>query len=139
VKSTDIIYTDSIRDIDWHALKARLREDDFDNGRSADQLRESFANSYAVCFARCDGAVIGKGRVLSDGVCNAYLVDLWTHTPHRHHGIAREIVRRLSEKLQGQHISLQADADVAGFYRKLGFVDQPHGLSRVVGKWLTRR
>jgi len=139
VKSSDIVYTDSIADIDWHTLTTRLREDDFDNGRTPVQLRESFANSYAVCFALCDGAVIGKGRVLSDGVCNAYLVDLWTHTPLRHRGIAREIVRRLSEKLQGQHIYLQADADVADFYRKLGFVDQPQGLSRVVGKWLTPR
>ena len=135
----DITFSNSNDNVDWSALKRILAEDDFDNGRSPEQLRESFHNSFAVCFARHAGQIVGTARVLSDGVCNAYLVDVWTHTPHRKHGIAREMIRRLCDKLEGQHIYLQADADVADVYRKLGFIDQPAGLSRVVGAWLKNR
>ena len=136
--ASDILYTDSIANIDWLELKRRLADDHFDNGRTPEQLRESCANSYAVSFAWHEGKVIGTARVLSDGVCNAYLVDVWTYTPFRKRGIAREMIRRLSARLEGQHVYLQADEDIADVYRRMGFRDQPQGLSRVVGKWLNR-
>jgi predicted GNAT family acetyltransferase len=131
-----ITYKRDLDGIDWQGLKALLTADDFDNGRTAEQLRLSFANSFAVCFAMLDDQIIGKARVLSDGVCNAYMVDVWTHTPHRRQGIASEMILRLTGELQGQHVYLQADADVVPFYRKLGFGEQPCGLALVVGHWL---
>ena len=81
--------------------------------------------------------MIGKGRVLSDGVCNAYLVDLWTFTPYRRRGVAREIVRRLTERLAGQHAALFTD-EAPEFYRRLGFVERGVTFERVVGRWLNR-
>ncbi len=68
----EIEYTSDLSGVDWPALKATLAEDRFDNGRTPDQLRRSFENSYAVCLAVAGGRVVGKARVLSDGVCNAY-------------------------------------------------------------------
>jgi predicted GNAT family acetyltransferase len=132
----DITYTSDLAGIDWQELTTSLTADDFDNGRTPQQLRISFENSYAVCFAWADGRVIGKARALSDGVCNAYVVDVWTHSDFRRQGIASEMMRRLMQRLEGQHIYLQADEDVLGFYANLGFKEQPSGLSRVVGQWL---
>ena len=134
-----VTYQRDLDGIDWQALKAVLVEDDFDNGRTPEQLRESFANSFAVCFAILEARVVGKARVLSDGVCNAYMVDVWTHSPHRRQGIASEMIRRLLHDLPGQHVYLQADDDVLPFYDDLGFKTQPNGLSRVVGRWLQGR
>jgi len=131
-----ITYTENLDGIDWEALKTRLRDDDFDNGRTPAQLERSFANSQAVCFAWANGQVIGKARLLSDGVCNAYLVDVWTYGPYRRQGIAREIIRRLLRAIPGQHIYFQADDALVPFYEKLGFRKEPHGFSRVVGSWL---
>jgi ribosomal protein S18 acetylase RimI-like enzyme len=74
--------------------------------------------------------------VLSDGVCNAYLVDVWTQTRFRRRGIAKEMINRLCVGLAGQHVYLQADPDIADFYRRVGFAEQPLGMSRVVGRWL---
>jgi predicted GNAT family acetyltransferase len=133
---TEISYTSSPDGIDWHALKAALKADNFDNGRTPEQLERSFANSHSCCFAWAGGRIIGKARVLSDGVCNAYLVDVWTLTAYRHRGIATEMIRRLLAGLPGQHVYLQADEDVLAFYHQLGFQAQPHGLSLVVGRWL---
>ncbi len=131
-----ITYTRTLDEVNWNTLKADLRADDFDNGRTAEQLRRSFENSAAICFAWSDGRVIGKARVLSDGVCNAYLVDVWTLSAYRHRGVATQMLRLLMQDLPGQHIYLQADEDVIPFYKRLGFREQPHGLSLVVGRWL---
>src|SRR5579871_1460225 len=119
--NVNITYTDNLDGVDWEALKTRLHDDHFDNGRTAEQLQCSFANSQAVCFAWANGQLIGKARLLSDGVCNAYLVDVWTYSPYRHQGVAREMIGRLLRTIPGQHIYLQADEDLVPFYEKLGF------------------
>ena len=123
--------------IDWPQLKSALAADRFDNGRSAEELQRSFANSFACVIAWLDGRVIGTARALSDGVCNAYVVDVWTHSAHRRRGIARAMMQQLLARLHGQHVYLFSD-DSADFYRRVGFSEQPVGLGQVVGKWLNR-
>ena len=125
----------SLEGIDWAQVKADLAADDFDNGRSPDALRRSFERSQAVAIARDGGRVVGTARALSDGVCNAYVVDVWTHSGYRRRGIATEMVRRLVEALPGQHVGLQTD-DAQALYRSLGFRPQPEFLSLVSGRWL---
>jgi GNAT superfamily N-acetyltransferase len=137
--NNEITYTRTLEAVNWVQLKDQLVADMFDNGRTPEQLRRSFVNSAQTCFALLDEQVVGTGRVLSDGVCNAYLVDLWTYSPFRHQGIATEIVRLLCADLPGQHVYLQADEDLLPFYEKLGFQSQPHGISKVVGRWLDGR
>jgi len=41
----------------------------------------------------------------------------------------------LLAKLKKQHVYLFTD-DVPDFYRKIGFTEQPIGMSKVVGRWL---
>jgi ribosomal protein S18 acetylase RimI-like enzyme len=134
--SAAIYFSTEFADVDWHELKAVLAADRFDNGRSAQQLRLSFENSHSCCFAFAQQRIIGTARVLSDGVCNAYLVDVWTLSSFRRCGIAREMIQRLCSGLGGQHIYLQADDDNIEFYRRLGFKEQPSGMSMVIGRWL---
>jgi GNAT superfamily N-acetyltransferase len=121
--------------VDWTQAKADLVSDSFDNGRSPDALRRSFEQSPHTAFAWLDGRLVGMARMLSDGVCNAYLVDVWTHSSVRRLGIATAMVSRLKEEVPGQHIGLQT-GDAEHFYAGLGFRRQPHFLSLVVGHWL---
>ena len=79
-----INYKTNLTYVDWIEMKKTLHEDAFDNGRSPEQLKKSFENSYATCIAYADNYIIGTARVLSDGVCNAYIVDVWTLTAYRH-------------------------------------------------------
>ncbi len=133
----DITFSQTTDGIDWARLKDDLLADDFDNGRTPDELRRSFENSAVVAFARLDGRIIGKARALSDGVCNAYVVDVWTHSDYRRRGIASRLMRLLEEQLDGQHIYLFTD-DAEAFYRSLGYRPQGIGMSVVVGRWLKR-
>jgi predicted GNAT family acetyltransferase len=130
-----IILDASFDDIDWGEVKSDLAADDFDNGRSPEALKSSFVYSQHVVFARDGARLVGMARLLSDGVCNAYLLDVWTASSHRRQGIATRMVRRLAEQVPGQHIGLQTDVAV-DFYDELGFRPQPEFMSLVVGNWL---
>jgi ribosomal protein S18 acetylase RimI-like enzyme len=130
-----ITLDDSFTGIDWNEVKEDLGSDDFDNGRSAEALRLSFARSQHVVFAREGARVVGMARLLSDGVSNAYLLDVWTASSHRRQGIGSRMVSLLVDRVPGQHIGLQTD-DAADFYAELGFGPQPAFMSLVVGNWL---
>lgn len=131
----NIAYTSDHERIDWQTLRRDLIDDDFHNGRTAKQLRLSFRNSQVVVYALDDGRCIGTARALSDGVCNAYVVDVWTASTHRHRGIASEMMNRVIDACPGQHIYLFTD-DAVPFYTQLGFVERPVGLEIVSGAWL---
>lgn len=121
--------------IDWEAMRQTLIRDDFDNQRTTHQYQLSFENSTLVVFALDGDQVIGTVRVLSDGVCNAYIVDVWTYTPYRRQGIATRMMEIALAKLTGQHVYLFTDSAPA-LYEKLGFRPQPEGMGMVVGEWL---
>jgi len=135
---SEVTYQTQIADVNWIELKTTLREDAFDNGRSPEQLRASFENSYAACIACIDHCIVGTARVLSDGVCNAYLVDVWVLSAYRRQGIASTMIQRLLSRLEGQHVYLFTD-DCLDLYAKLGFVQQPLGMGQVIGQWLVNK
>ena len=132
-----IEYRTELGGVDWAQLKATLVADDFDNGRTPEELRESFERSHAAVVAHDGERIVGTARALSDGVCNAYIVDVWTLSAYRRRGVAREMIRLLEARLEGQHVYLFSE-DAAGFYERLGYAEQPVGLSKVVGRWLRR-
>ncbi len=132
---TEIFYKMDLEGVDWGEMKATLHQDHFDNGRSPEQLKVSFENSYAACIAMAENHIIGTVRVLSDGVCNAYIVDVWTLSGFRHRGIASMMVKRILARLDGQHVYLFTD-DAKAFYASLGFEEQGIGMGKVMGDWL---
>ena len=132
---TVITYKDDPDGVDWAGMKEALSEDDFDNGRTSAQLETSFKNSAHICLAYAEGRLVGTARALSDGVCNGYIVDVWTLSAYRRQGIASAMMRRLLGRMPGQHVYLFSD-DAADFYKKVGFVERPVGLEVVVGRWL---
>jgi ribosomal protein S18 acetylase RimI-like enzyme len=126
----------SSENLDWEKAKADLLADGFDNGRSPASLERSFSASAHVAYAWHGSDLVGMGRLLSDGVCNAYLVDVWTHSLHRRRGIGSALVEYLVARVPGQHVGLQSEEENLEFYTKLGFTKQPHFLARVSGEWL---
>ena len=130
-----VVIRETLDGVDWARAKADLRADDFDNGRSPEALRRSFEQSQHVAIAHDGDRVVGMARLLSDGVCNAYLIDVWTASSHRRRGIATAMVEQLAARVPGQHIGLQTD-DAEALYASLGFRPQPAFMSRVAGRWL---
>ena len=130
-----ISYRTDLSGVDWEKLRQTLIVEDFHNGRTTDQLQRSFENSSLVVVAWDAAAVVGTARALSDGVGNAYIVDVWTKSSRRLTGIGRSLIANLIARLPGQHIYLQSD-DAVEFFKRLGFRKQPHGMSLVSGVYL---
>jgi predicted GNAT family acetyltransferase len=126
---------ESLDGIDWTQAQTDLAADDFDNGRSPQALRASFERSQHVAIAWDGDRVVGMARLLSDGVCNAYLLDVWTMSGYRRQGVGTAMVRQLMSRVPGQHIGLQTD-NAEAFYASLGYRHQPAFMSAVVGEWL---
>ena len=133
-----ITFQNHLEGVDWQALRQDLIGDSFHNGRTTAQLRASFENSQHVAMAFDGERCVGNARALSDGVGNAYVLDVWTQTGYRRHGIGRTMVRMLTDVVPGQHVYLQTD-DAVEFWESLGFRPQPHGMSVVVGPYLRGR
>jgi GNAT superfamily N-acetyltransferase len=128
-------FTTDLARVDWVAMKAAVAADAFDNGRTPSQLRRSFEASYVACVAYAGDEIVGTARALSDGVCNAYVVDVWTRSDARRRGIARRMLEILESHLSGQHVYLFSD-DMAAVYRACGYSERTLALEKVVGTWL---
>lgn len=130
-----VLFHENPGNVLWEQLRKDLTDDDFHNGRTTHQLKLSFENSQLQTYASDGERCIGTARALSDGVGNAYVIDVWTHSSYRKQGIATEMMKMIMTKCPGQHIYLQTD-DAIQFYRHLGFNDQPQGMGIVVGEYL---
>lgn len=137
-RTEPITYKLDLIGVDWAEMKRLVAEDNFDNGRSPEQLQRSFENSAVTCIAYASERMVGTVRALADGVCNAYIVDVWTYTPYRRRGIARTMIEHVCEQLPGQHVYLFTD-DAVPFYQKLGFESQGVGMGKVIGEWLVNQ
>jgi hypothetical protein len=115
-----ISYRGDLAVVDWVQLVDDLTADDFHNARTPAELEQSFSSSFAAVCAFDNAWMVGTARLLSDGVCNAYLVDVWTMTPYGRRGVGAELVRRLLERVPGQHVGLFTDRH-ADFYASLVF------------------
>jgi GNAT superfamily N-acetyltransferase len=133
----EIVVRDDLEGVDWQALNDALTADRFNNGRTPDELRRSFESSYATAIVGAGAEVVSTARLLADGVCNAWLIDVWTASAHRRRGIGSAAVRRLLDRVPGHHVALFTE-EHADFYRILGFEEERTGMSLVVGRWLNR-
>lgn len=114
-------WTNDDTHIDWQALSHLYRIAPLGD-KSADWLQSAYANSRYKSFAVDNGAVIGAGRVLADGVDCAYICDVVVHPEHQGSGIGRQLIERLRDLATGHRkIILYAAPGKEGFYRKLGF------------------
>ena len=78
-----------------------------DGSETEETVEKMFLNSYAVASAYNSetGELAGFFRALSDGVGDAYMVDLLVHPSYRKQGIGKALVKLLSSYLKEQGIT----------------------------------
>ena len=94
---------------------------------SCDFIRRAFAGSFCVAGAFADGHLVGMGRVLSDGVSDAYIQDVVVHPDFRGQGIGGKIVKFLVSELEKNGIdwiALVGEPGTERFYSRLGFEEK---------------
>ena len=83
---------------------------------------ELLRGSYAVELGLDAGRVIGFATAISDGVVSAYVPLLEVLPEYQGQGIGTELIGRLVARLEGLYmIDLSCDANLEGFYERLGF------------------
>jgi spermidine synthase len=78
---------------------------------------------FAAAFDE-EGAMIGMGRVLSDGCSDAYIQDVVVLREFHGNGVGSEIIKRLVNELKRQGvdwIGLIGEPGTKKFYNRLGF------------------
>lgn len=96
-------------------------------GFTAQELHQAISNSWYAVSAYENGLLVGFGRILSDGIHHALIVDVIVRPTHQDRGIGREIVDRLVARCREariRDIQLFSAKGKSGFYRKLGFVER---------------
>jgi GNAT superfamily N-acetyltransferase len=111
--------------LDLDAIWAFLSTDAYwHRWRTRDQVRAQVEGAWRVvgAYDASTGAQVGFARALSDGICEAYLADVYVLADHRGHGLGKSIVRRMVEDGPGAHLRWWlATADAHGLYEQFGF------------------
>jgi len=86
--------------------------------------------SFFSIYVYNDGLLIATGRVVSDGVINAYICGIGVLPEFRRLGIGREIIERLKENCLANDLHLQffCEGHLSGYYEKLGFEKFAEGM-----------
>jgi GNAT superfamily N-acetyltransferase len=95
---------------------------------SPDQLYQAIKRSWYMVCAYEDKSLIGFGRVISDGVLHALIVDMIVHPDHQGKGVGRALLEKLIQQCQAHGINdiqLFCATGKSGFYQKSGFVTRP--------------
>lgn len=79
--------------------------------------------SWHVIYAYDSDNLIGTGRVVSDGIINAYLCRLGVCSDYRSKGIGTEISRRLVKYCNNNNLHIQffCEEKLVPYYNKMGF------------------
>lgn len=90
-----------------------------------DLIPNLIAGSFCFMIAALpSGEIIGMGRVLSDGVSDAYIQDVVVRKAFQGQGIGGELVKRLTQYCRDRRlewIGLVAEPNKSDFYSRLGF------------------
>lgn len=75
------------------------------DGETPAQLECALENSHKICCAFDDKKLVGFFRAISDGVGDAYLLDLFVSVKYRKLGIGRKLAQTLVASLRAEGIS----------------------------------
>lgn len=85
-------------------------------------IRGSFV--FAIIINKKNGKAVGMGRIISDGVSDAYIQDLIILPEFRGLGLGKKLVQELIKycyKKEITWIALISEPNQDGFYKKIGF------------------
>ena len=120
-RAQPLAWSTSVDLLDWNELAALYRAAPLGN-KSPEGLKTAFTNSMFRCLAYENGALVGAGRALADGVDCAYLCDVAVLPSHQGTGLGKQIVARLVAQSSGhKKIILYAVPGKEPFYKKFGF------------------
>ncbi len=97
-------------------------KDNYDASAIKNLIKGSFA--FAIAIDKNNNKSVGMGRLISDGVSDAYIQDLIVIPKYREKGIGKKIAKTLIKYCKKRRINwlgLIAEPNQDKFYKSLGF------------------
>jgi ribosomal protein S18 acetylase RimI-like enzyme len=91
--------------------------------------KQAFENSHTVVFAFDDGKLIGFGRAISDGTCQAALYDIAVLPEYQGKSVGFTIVSSILNRIPHCNVILYASPGKEPFYQKLNFRKMKTGMA----------
>jgi len=88
-----------------------------------------FENSYAVVFVFDQDKLIGFGRALSDGVCQAAIYNIALDKEYHGKGLGKDIINQLVDQVRQCNIILYTHPNTVSLYEHLGFRRMKTGMA----------
>ena len=95
----------------------------------AEGQKKVFTNSYAVVFLYDEDKLVGFGRALSDGVCQAAIYNIALDEDYHGKGLGKEIINRLIDQVKQCNIVLYTHPKTVSLYEHLGFRRMKTGMA----------
>jgi len=107
---------------------ARLRAAAGLSRKSPDAAARGVAGTLHGVSVLRDGELIGMGRIVGDGGCFFFVVDIAVEPAHQGRGLGKRIMTALDAWLRANapetaHVALFADGEAKHLYTKYGFVE----------------
>lgn len=95
---------------------------------SSEELGRALKKSWYAVSAYSGDKLVGHGRVISDGIHHALIVDMIVHPRWKGNGIGKTILEKLLKKClkhRIRDIQLFCARGKMNFYRRFGFRERP--------------
>lgn len=116
----DITYKITKDNINWQEVSDVLRRSGLSD-HTPEEQETIFTNSYAVVFVYHKNQIVGVGRALSDGVCQAAVYNIALEEEYQGSGIGRKLIGLLLDQVKGQNVILYTHPRTVALYEKMGF------------------
>ena len=127
----------SVENINWERVAELLSYFGLSNFDAKTQ-KKVFENSYAVAFAFDETKLIGVGRALSDGICQAAIYNIALDEEYQGLGIGKGIINSLINQVKSCNIILYTHPQTIDLYEHLGFRRMKTGMVMYEGSDLDK-
>ena len=116
----DITYKITKDNINWQEVSDVLKRSGLSD-HTAKEQETIFTNSYAVVFVYHKEKIVGVGRALSDGICQAAVYNIALDEEFKGYGIGRKLITMILDQVKGQNVILYTHPQTVALYEKMGF------------------
>jgi aralkylamine N-acetyltransferase len=127
-KNMSVYIKTSTEDVDWERVAWLLKSFGL-SGFDANTQEKVFKNSYATAFVYDDEKIIGVGRALSDGICQAAIYNIALDEEYHGKQIGRDIIENLLDQVKGCNVILYTHPQTVAMYEKFGFRRMKTGMA----------
>lgn len=97
---------------------------------SQEHVLTAMKGSWYSVYAYSGDKLVGTGRIVSDGIINAYLCGLGVDAEYRNQGIGTEIIKKLVDRCKeyNLHVQFFCEELIRPYYEKMGFEKFAEGM-----------